>query len=499
MSGATSRRPRLSQPLAMALVSIVLWLLYAATAEHPLFGQDPVRSALEVAAVIATGLLFVLGAGWLILSLAHPGGAVAPPTGLQRVLIYAVLTFAASCIALNHFGYDLRAVLTTSAIITAAVGFAMQPTLGSMISGIALNIDRMLRAGDGIVVAGEQVRVESLNWRNVVARKADGRMRVFPNAKLADGELEILPHDQPVRAETFLKAPGSLPPQRVSDLIVELTSDFPNLDTSRPVLVAPTEYEVNASTTRYRVRYWMRRYADSTEVEGELLRRLWYGFQRHRIYLPSAAAENAGCCSPLIWWETGAVAPLISACWPGLAPDSTSELASGGEVLLFGPGERLTVPDRCDGWRFLLLRGEAVFAPEFEPSEPDEDASPRVAIGDLGRHARVQRLADELADHIGPYAEYAVRRAARTASSLQDLCHTVAQEIGDEQARARFLLSVVPDVAQPSGPGLLFQVQRDSAGVLVCDQQLRARTEVTVLAVPPSLLGRLGNEAEPNR
>jgi hypothetical protein len=51
----------------------LLWLLYAATSSDPLLGQDPIHIAIEVAAVLATAMLFVRAAArWLLASCPGP-------------------------------------------------------------------------------------------------------------------------------------------------------------------------------------------------------------------------------------------------------------------------------------------------------------------------------------------------------------------------------------------------------------------------------------------
>ncbi len=129
-----------------------------------------------------------LDGGSVLLLAFLPGGLRA--TALQRMLVHALLSFVAVYVVLSYYGWDLRAVLTTSAIVTAAIGFAMQPTLGSVISGVVLNMDYRLRVGDGIIRGGEAIEIESLGWRNVVGRKSNGQlvyspMRGWPTRRLS--------------------------------------------------------------------------------------------------------------------------------------------------------------------------------------------------------------------------------------------------------------------------------------------------------------------------
>jgi small-conductance mechanosensitive channel len=480
---------RFSFALATTLVTILLWLFFAATAKDPMFGVAPTRTVVEAAAVAASAMLFVTFGGWLVLSLAASGERAAAPTGLQRVLVYGLLSFVACFAALRYFDFDLGAVLTTSAIVSAAIAFAMQPTLGSMISGIALNIDGMPRVGDGIMLDGQSLQVESLNWRRVVGRRADGSIVIIPNARLADNTLEILPHDAPIRAEIVFQAPASAPPQRIIELAAETVSDFAHIDVAQPIVVSPVEYDANQTSLRYRIQYRVHRFRDVAELEGEVLKRLWYAFQRERLWCPAEAAEAPGQ-GAAAWRAPAEVARLLRDLklpWPALASAETAlALATHGEVLLFAPGERLTLPQWTEGRRLLLLRGEAVRASEIDTLYRGDDALPGIATPGFLQSVALHRVRRELAHHIGPYAEHALRRAARAALGLEDVVHALKVEIPDEEARASFVERVLPERPPGFGPGLILATCRNAAGSLVCETPLRARGEVTILALPPA-------------
>jgi hypothetical protein len=466
----------------------VLWLFYVATASDPLLGQYPVHPAVEAAAVVATALFFVLGGNFLLFAFL-PGASRA--TALQRTLVHGLLTLIAAIVTLSYYGWDLRAVLTTSAIVTAAIGFAMQPTLSSVISGVVLNMDYRLRVGDGILHGGEAVEIQSLGWRNVVGRTSGGRLMVFPNAKLADAEVEFVPSGRPVRGETLLKVPTAMPPNQVSAMVAMLLGDLAELDPNRAMSVTPGGFDPSLTLTQYRIEYWVSDYRYLAPVEGHLQARLWYGLQRAGLYVPPAPSESESPSALLAWPRPAAIAELAAACRFELTPDAARSMAEGGELLLFGRGESIALPVRLKGWPCLLLRGELVEPVTFGPIGIS-DWEGRPSVYTLNRAGAERHLAGKLAQHIGPYAEYAVWRAARDATTLEELCVTVAAEIADDTARADFLEEVRP--ARPSAlqPGLIFKPERDVAGILVPPRRLRAREEATVLAVPPALFQSLG-------
>jgi len=72
---------------------------------------------------------------------------------------------------------------------------------------------------------------------------------------------------------------------------------------------------------------------------------------------------------------------------------------------------------------------------------------PRVDGGTTGSSIDAQtvdRLSRELAGYLGPIANMIVKRAAQRTASFDDLCATIAREIGSDADRARFLRSCRP-------------------------------------------------------
>lgn len=493
---AAPRRAGRSWPLMMlALGAAGLWLLQWATADHPLLGHGPVQAGLHVTATLGTALLFVLAGGRAVLNLGLSAGLGLDPTGLQRAIAYGLLTFAASAVVLSSFGFDITAVLATSAILTAAVGLAMQPTLGSLIAGVALHMDRVLRVGDTVVLNDRPIEIIRLDWRTAVGLQRDGTTVVIPNSRLCNDTLVIYHGGRPARADTLFSAPAGVPPQRVTDLVSELIADFPQVDAAFPVMVMVDGHVPDNAAVRYRARYWVRRVWDRPEISSEVLRRIWYAFQRHGIAWPASRLYEPGMRGALPAPGAG-VAEAAMAALRALVPgDAAERLAEECRLLLYAPDERIALPAWCEGHALLLLSGAARVDVDAAGVLADATEPPPLPIQRLGPAARLRRTADALARQIGPYAEHAVRRAAGKAATLAELQRRVAREVEDPEGRARFLAEVAEEDELLLRPGHVLGVQRDATGRLGADLPARATGEVALLAVPPALAGLLRGHA----
>ena len=467
--------------LGGAVLVAGLWLFYALTSTDPVLGEGLARVAINDVAIVASAAFVVALLGAVVLTFTH--GIDNDSTSFQRVIVYGLLACAAAYFTLQHFGFELEGILTTSAIATAAVALALQPTLGSMIAGMAIHTDRVLHVGDGVIQDGEPVRVISMNWRVVVARRPDGRIMVIPNAKLSDNSIEVLPRGAAVCRYTLFSAPAGESPQYICDLVRELVADFSSIDSGQPITVAPLEVTSNDAAP-FRVSYWVRPWWDAAIVEGEIARRIWYLFQRHGLIAApdglSIDAENRP--TPLQRYRAE-ITRLIAGP-PAQAAALAERIASDGRLLLFAPDERLVMPKWSDGHQFLLLRGDAVYRSNFDLVSKIEAIRAPLWVQQPGRVAAIRRVAAALTAVIGPYAELAVRRAAETTSDFEQLCRSVAIEIDDAGKREAFLQSVLPEQNLRVAPGTLLETHYDASGNLVCRFGLRAASEVAVLAMP---------------
>jgi len=129
-------------------------------------------------------------------------------------------------------------------------------------------------------------------------------------------------------------------------------------------------------------------------------------------------------------------------------PDDLKDLAYRNAVELTHARWRSDIP--------LLIRALRPYmgTPVVENRGPEASSAgaaagqrisdPRVDGGTTGSAIDAQtvdRLSRELAGYLGPIANMIVRRAAQRTASFDDLCATIAREIGSDADRARFLRS----------------------------------------------------------
>ena len=114
------------------------------------------------------------------------------PSRIAQDLCVALAYVVAVILLLSRNGVDLAGIVATSAVITAVIGFSLQDTLGNMMGGVALQMERTIRAGDWIRVDDVEGRVKEIRWRQTSVETRDWDTVVIPNSLLMKGRVRVL-------------------------------------------------------------------------------------------------------------------------------------------------------------------------------------------------------------------------------------------------------------------------------------------------------------------
>jgi small-conductance mechanosensitive channel len=82
------------------------------------------------------------------------------PPHIAQDLLLALAYIVIAIMLLSHSGVDLRGIVATSTVITAVIGFSLQDTLGNVMGGMALQMERTIRPGDWIHIDDLEGRVK---------------------------------------------------------------------------------------------------------------------------------------------------------------------------------------------------------------------------------------------------------------------------------------------------------------------------------------------------
>ena len=114
---------------------------------------------------------------------------------LPRILdefVIALALIGYAIYRLNAVGVNLAGLITTSAVLTGALAFSAQSTLGNLWGGIALQLEKTCRIGDWVRVDDLTGQVVSIRWRYMAIATPKHETIVIPNAMLMNNRVTVV-------------------------------------------------------------------------------------------------------------------------------------------------------------------------------------------------------------------------------------------------------------------------------------------------------------------
>ena len=202
---------------------------------------------------------------------------------IRVVLVAVVIMFVLK----TGFGVELGALLTTSAILSAIVGFALQDTLGNILAGLAIYVEKPFEVGDWIQVGDREGMVDQMSWRTTRIWTRDNDYVVLPNGVIAGGQIVNYNTPERLHREHFrVGVSYAAPPNKVKNVLLRVVRDSARYG----ILMDPAPEVVLISyddfSIEYDVRFWIRDYRKKETIQDSVRARVWYYFRRYGIEIP---------------------------------------------------------------------------------------------------------------------------------------------------------------------------------------------------------------------
>lgn len=229
-------------------------------ARHGVKGGETLSSIL----VLLLGMVAIRLWGLVIFRLILPELGVVLPRILEDVVV--IVAYAIwGLVRLRYAGVDLTQLVATSAILTAVVAFAMQDTLGNILSGVAIQLDDSLELGQWVKVGELSGRVQQIGWRSTLIHTRNGETIVMPNAWLMKNSFQVIGRPYADRLQwrrwVWFSVGWDHPPSRV----IHYVEDAVNIARIQNVAPEPAAnavlMEAKDGIARYALRYWLTDFA----------------------------------------------------------------------------------------------------------------------------------------------------------------------------------------------------------------------------------------------
>lgn len=193
--GARSRASMRGTAIFLLLHIASLPLLgYLAAGGHDSYGSWRLLSITLATFAAVTILLAILFDGIL-------RGLRFEAPRLMQDMVAAGAYLIAFFILLSAWGVNLGGLIATSAVLTAVIGFSLQDTLGNLMGGMALQMERSVRPGDWVKVGDVVGKVLEVRWRQTTIETRNWETVIVPNSLLSKNQFTILGrrHGQPLQ------------------------------------------------------------------------------------------------------------------------------------------------------------------------------------------------------------------------------------------------------------------------------------------------------------
>lgn len=203
----------------------------------------------------------------------------------DKIAMIAIVV-AAFFIGIDILGIDLTALAFFGGALGLAVGFGMQKTVGNLIAGVILLMDRSIKPGDVIAVG------ESFGWVNKIGVRAvsiitrDGKEHLIPNEILMTEEVENWSYSSlEVRVHIDVGVSYGCDINVAQDLMREAADECSRVLSSPKPNIWLTEF--GDSSVNFELLVWIRDPEGGVgNVKSDILNRIWWKFKESGIEIP---------------------------------------------------------------------------------------------------------------------------------------------------------------------------------------------------------------------
>jgi small-conductance mechanosensitive channel/CRP-like cAMP-binding protein len=307
-----------------------------------------------------------------------------------RIMIDLVLAISYIVVGLSlltQSGVNLNGILVTSTVITAAIAFSLQDTLGNIMGGLALQTDRTVSVGDWIRIGPDEGRVSEISWRQTSIETRNWDTIVIPNSVLMRSQVTLLGHrtaaPRQQRRWVYFNVDFRYAPSEVIAAVEAALRADPIEHMAREPAPHCLMVDFKDSYGYYAARYWLTDLALTDPTDSVVRHRVYFALKRAGIPLSIPAqmlfveADDPMRRERKRNEELARREEALCRCelFRALTEAERASLAAKLNVAPFIRGEVVTRQGAVAHWLYILRRGET----EVRVSADGSDLSKHVA------------------------------------------------------------------------------------------------------------------------
>ncbi|MDQ3369211.1 MAG: mechanosensitive ion channel family protein [Myxococcota bacterium] len=396
---------------------------------------------------------------------------------LPRILIDLITAVGVLVVFITvgkRAGFSVAGLITTSAVLTAVIGFSLQDTLGNVMGGLSVQLDKSLQVGDWVSLAGGPTgKVTEIRWRYTAIETRTWDTVIIPNGTLVKSQITILGRrlgaPQQTRRSIDFFVDFRTPPTEViaavegtlrKDPVARMAADPP----AHVLFIG-----IKDSYAQYCVRYWLTDLAVDDPPDSAIRVRVWYALRRAEIPMSIPASSvflthdtpERHVRKEASELERRSTALMTVDLFRGLEDGVRRELASHLVFTPFAAGEAVTREGEHDDDLYMMLEGEAIVRIGLGVDEREvARLGPGQFFGEMSLMTGEARTATVIA--ATDLICYRIDKAAVHAVLRQN--PAVAEQIAEVLVRRRTALSAARDEHEDAKPAQADTAKSDLLG-----------------------------------
>jgi small-conductance mechanosensitive channel/CRP-like cAMP-binding protein len=227
----------------------------------------------------------VLVAAFAVVDLIVTRRREAPFPAIIRDILVVIAYLVALFVVLGNQGLDLTAILASAGFVGLFVGLAMQDTLGNLVSGLAMQVEKPFDVGDWVKFSDQEGAVVEINWRSVTIQTFWSDIVVIPNTVVT--KAPIINYSRPARnhrRKLNVGLPYNAPPEKVKRIFMDVLRRVPAVSMEPAPRILLKEYA--DFSIRYKILFFINEFEEREFIEDEVMNRIWYALKRAGIRIP---------------------------------------------------------------------------------------------------------------------------------------------------------------------------------------------------------------------
>jgi small-conductance mechanosensitive channel len=360
-------RAHIRTSLAMAVLLALANLIVRA---EPAWLTATVSHGIQTGIIdLCAGLLLVRVWGTILFKLLLPLLQLRPPIIIADITI-SICYLIWGAIRLHVAGVAVSDIVTTSAVLTAVIAFALQDTLGNLLAGIAIQLDDSIRVGDWIEHDSVVGRVSEINWRATSLETRNWETVVIPNSLLLKNRFTVLGKRQqaPLQWRRWVWFDLTLEtlPSQIIQIIEAAMAETRIANVAKTPAPNCVLMKVENGIARYAVRYWLTDLQQDDPTDSAVRTQVDAALRRHdrrlappifNVLMTKEKQELDARHKRHLNERVGHLQKLNLFCM--LERDEIVELADRLKFTPFVAGDVMLEQGQVSEWLYIIISGQA--------------------------------------------------------------------------------------------------------------------------------------------